>query len=179
MIVTCRKPKTHYSFGSIKYEYDWVHVAQVYLFTNTPCMYRSLTLGNVNVHAFDLKWCLETDDQDSIPVTTSERNLCNSFACKQDTITFTKPKTACYRCKLKLKTIIERWSNSKLILKSRTLTFMISTSLVCSKDKRDGTRSETDRQRLLSLYSNTDRADTAPLFIWGDDPERYPIICIL
>lgn len=54
---------------------------------------------------------------------------------------------------------------------------MISTSLVCSRDKREGKRPETDIKRLVSWYTNTDSADTAPLFIWGDDPERYPIIC--
>lgn len=60
-----------------------------------------------------------------------------------------------------------------------TLTFMISVSLLCIKDKREGTRSEIERQRFASLYTNTDSADTAPLFIWGDEPERYPIICVL
>jgi len=56
---------------------------------------------------------------------------------------------------------------------------MISTSLVCSRDKREGTRPETETKRFVSWYTNTDSADTAPLFICGDDPERYPIICIL
>jgi len=56
---------------------------------------------------------------------------------------------------------------------------MISVSLVCSNDKREGTRSGMEAQRFASLYTNTDSADTAPLFIWGDEPERYPIICIL
>lgn len=55
---------------------------------------------------------------------------------------------------------------------------MISKSLVWSKDKREGTRPEMERQRFASLYTNTDNTETAPLFIWGDEPERYPIICI-
>lgn len=53
---------------------------------------------------------------------------------------------------------------------------MTSTALDCSKDKREGTKSDTDRHMSTSLYTNTDSADTAPLFIWGDEPERYPII---
>lgn len=131
------------------------------------------------VHAFDLKWFLETDDQGRISVITSERIFCSSLASKLDTITLTKPKTACYRCKIKLNNDRKMLKPKIWSWKGRTLTFMISTSFVCSKDKREGTRSETEIGRFVSLYNNTDSADTAPLFIWGDEPERYPIICVL
>lgn len=47
------------------------------------------------LHAFDLKWFLETDDQGRTPMMMSDRKFCRSFACKQDTNTFVKPKTAC------------------------------------------------------------------------------------
>ena len=59
------------------------------------------------------------------------------------------------------------------------LTFIISTALVCSKDKIEETRSGTEIQISGSLYTITDRAATAPLLMWGDEPERYPIIWIV
>lgn len=59
------------------------------------------------------------------------------------------------------------------------LTFITSTALVWSKDKIEETRSGTEVQISGLSYTRTERAATAPLLIWGDEPERYPIIWIV
>lgn len=100
MTVTCIYSDSglHYELAKKRPLEGWVHT-------------KHLSKLSKSSHAFDLKWCLETDDHEMTPSTTSESKLWRSSFCKQDTNTFTKPRTA---CKISMKSLMSHangWKN--------------------------------------------------------------------